>query len=100
TRRESPRKVLGTALVSCRRFKQMLRNSRMMPRKPIAILWVVLCLVLPCAVYSAGVADAANAAQSRDMNTLRTLLRQRVDVNATQADGTTALHWAAHWNDI
>jgi ankyrin repeat protein len=51
------------------------------------------------AAYAAG-ADAANAAQNRDMTTLRALLRQRSDVNATQPDGTTALHWAAHWNDL
>src|SRR5499427_7925457 len=43
---------------------------------------------------------AANAAQKRDMTTLRTLLHQDIDVNAAQPDGTTALHWAAHWNDM
>ena len=25
---------------------------------------------------------------------------QHANVNAAQADGTTALHWAAHWNDL
>ena len=30
----------------------------------------------------------------------RTLLEQKVDVNAAQGAGVTALHWAAHWNDI
>ena len=28
------------------------------------------------------------------------LLKQRVDVNAAQPDGATALHWAAHWDDV
>jgi uncharacterized protein len=27
-------------------------------------------------------------------------LKQRADVNVRQADGATALHWAAHWNDL
>jgi ankyrin repeat protein len=48
--------------------------------------------------YSAG-ADAADAAQRKDMNALRGLLKQRTDVNTAQPDGTTALHWAAHWNN-
>src|SRR5262245_5030901 len=59
----------------------------------------LMLALLQCAAYGAG-ADAANAAQNRDMTTLRTLIRQRADVNATQPDGTTALHWAAHWNDL
>ncbi len=79
--------------------------SSMMRHQKIRGLWAAVCLtavvVLPYAGYAAGAAaDAANAVQSRDMTTLRTLLRQRVDVNATQPDGTTALHWAAHWNDL
>src|SRR5262245_34408366 len=28
------------------------------------------------------------------------LLKQRVDVNGRAADGATALHWAAHWDDF
>jgi ankyrin repeat protein len=50
--------------------------------------------------FGAGVgADAANAAESKNTDALKTLVKQRADVNAAQPDGTTALHWAAHWND-
>jgi len=59
----------------------------------------LIALALLPAVYAAG-ADAAGAAQSRDLNTLRTLIRQGAAVNAAQPDGTTALHWAAHWNEL
>ncbi len=31
---------------------------------------------------------------------MRALLAQHVDVNATQGDGATALHWAAHFDDL
>ena len=44
-------------------------------------------------------ADAANAAESKNTDALKALVKQRADVNAAQPDGTTALHWAAHWND-
>jgi len=45
-------------------------------------------------------ARLADAAQSRDQVAVRTLLKQKVDVNAAQADGTTALHWAADNDDL
>lgn len=41
----------------------------------------------------------ADAAQSRDLTQLRALIRQHAEINTPQADGTTALEWAAHWND-
>src|SRR5215831_12987941 len=60
---------------------------------------IIVAGMLQAVAYSAGV-DAATAAQNRDMTTVRELVRQRTDVNAAQPDGTTALHWAAHWNDL
>ncbi len=42
----------------------------------------------------------ADAAQSGDVEEVRTLLRQGADVNAPQADGLTALHWAALNDDL
>jgi len=66
----------------------------------LAILLLSTSVALTGIAYSAGAgADAANAAESRDTDTLKALVKQRVDVNAAQPDGTTALHWAAHWND-
>ena len=37
----------------------------------------------------------ADAAMRRDLEAVKTLLRQGADVNAAQGDGMTALHWAA-----
>src|SRR5829696_203658 len=42
---------------------------------------------------------AADAAERRDVEALRALLRQGADPNAAQPDGATALHWAVHWDD-
>jgi ankyrin repeat protein len=68
----------------------------MKTRLAIILLSIGMALTV---VYAAGAADAANAVQNRDLEALKTLLKQRIDVNAAQPDGTTALHWAAHWND-
>jgi ankyrin repeat protein len=54
---------------------------------------------LSAALYGAS-ADTADAAQNRDREALRSLVRQHVNVNSPQPDGTTALHWAAHWNEV
>lgn len=41
-----------------------------------------------------------DAAKNQDQKAVRTLLTQKVDVNARSSDGTTALLWLAHWNDL
>ena len=41
----------------------------------------------------------ADAAKARDRAALQSLIKQHADVNGTQGDGATALHWAAHWDD-
>jgi ankyrin repeat protein len=42
----------------------------------------------------------ADAVKARDRNAVVRLLDARADVNGRQPDGATALHWAAHWNDL
>ena len=39
------------------------------------------------------------AAERQDWAEVRALVDSGADVTATQPDGATALHWAAHWND-
>lgn len=41
----------------------------------------------------------ADAAERKDLEAVRALLREGSDVNAAQADGMTALHWAASHGD-
>ena len=41
-----------------------------------------------------------DATRNQDLPRVRTLLDQHVDVNARSEDGSTALLWAAHWNDL
>ena len=60
---------------------------------------VRLLFTVVAAPASAADARVAEAAKQRDAKTLKTLIAQRVDVNAPQPDGATALHWAVYWND-
>ncbi len=41
-----------------------------------------------------------DAVKTGDIDTVRALVAKRVDVNAAEADGTTALHWAAHFDNL
>jgi ankyrin repeat protein len=41
-----------------------------------------------------------DAVMQRDTAAVRRLLKAGVDVNVPQGDGATALHWAAHWDDV
>lgn len=66
--------------------------------RSLAGVWVasLLAVVSVAATPSERLVDAVKA---QDHETVRALLKQGVDVNAPQADGATALHWAAHWDD-
>ena len=61
------------------------------------------CVVLVLAVCSVGAAGRAvplvDAVKNGDTEAVRALLQQS-DVNAPETDGTTALHWAAHRDDL
>src|SRR6187399_353274 len=58
-----------------------------------------LVLLLTIGV-GAATSDVADAVQNGDVAALRRLLAQKADVNAPQADGATALHWAVYRDDL
>ena len=67
-------------------------------------LLAVSCLV---AALGAGIGAQAPsdvrlvaAMKRQDAAAVKALLKERADVNAADVDGTTALQWAAHWNDL
>ena len=60
---------------------------------------VFLGLGLAASAAAAAPSTLADAAEQRDQAAVRALLRTGAGVNATQADGTTALHWAAYHDD-
>src|SRR5258706_3412357 len=59
-------------------------------------------LGLAVAGLGAGTRDArlVTAAEQRDTKAVMALLKQGVDANTALPDGATALHWAAHWNEV
>ena len=63
-------------------------------------------LLAVCLVAGTGLVEAGGdpplieATKTRDTAAVHALIEQGVDVNAPQADGATALHWAAHWDDL
>src|SRR5215468_5287503 len=65
---------------------------------------VVWCVVPLLSVVCVGTPRTdyplIEAARHGNIATVRSLLTQRVDVNAPQADGTTALAWAAERDDL
>jgi uncharacterized protein len=65
--------------------------------------WMVLLLVIlaaaPAPVIAADL-TVVEAAKAKNTDSLRALIKAGADVNAPQGDGATALHWAAHWDDV
>ena len=54
--------------------------------------------IVACAAGRAADSSLADAAERQDWTTVSQLLEKGANVNAAQADGMTALHWAA-WHD-
>jgi ankyrin repeat protein len=64
-------------------------------------LFVGLCVALLCSTTAiAANSPLADAAMRGDSDAVKALLKQKVDVNAPQGDGSTALHWAAYRDDV
>ena len=59
---------------------------------------LILAAALPVAAQVT-TPSLADAVERQDRRAVIELLANSADVNATQPDGATALHWAAHWND-
>src|SRR5437870_5376820 len=68
--------------------------------KGMVWLWIIPLLTIAGLAAPNGVLRLVDAVQRQDKSAIHSLLKQHVNVNATQPDGATALLWAAHWNDL
>jgi ankyrin repeat protein len=56
-------------------------------------------VLLACANLASAQSEVADAAMQRNSAQVRRLMQDGADVNLRQADGATALHWAAYYGD-
>jgi ankyrin repeat protein len=68
--------------------------------KRLISLTSLAALLFTITIGAASTAPVADAAMSKDRETVKTLLKTGADVNAAQGDGMTALHWAARNGDV
>jgi ankyrin repeat protein len=61
--------------------------------------WAVM-LLASSSVSTAVEVSLADAAENQDSASIHALLKQKTNVNARQADGMTALHWATYYDDV
>ena len=71
-------------------------HARTLARSTLLATLLLVLGGLGAAAQDARLLDAARAA---DSTTVIALLEQGVSAKTRQADGATALHWAAHWDD-
>jgi ankyrin repeat protein len=61
---------------------------------------MAVLLMCATAVTRGAASEVADAVMKGDTEAVRKLLRAKVDVNAAQVDGATALHWAVYRDDL
>src|SRR6185503_8743311 len=75
-------------------------GSQMLTRVLRCLVAALVAVGYMATVRAADGIALIDAAKNADTAALRSLLKQRVDVNAAAADGTTALHWASYRDDV
>ncbi len=65
-----------------------------------AAAWVVAALLAADSVAASGQLQLADAVKEKNAAAIQALLQQDADVSSPQADGATALHWAAYQDDL
>ena len=64
------------------------------------LTYTLLSIFLAILPVTTGDTRLPEAAMNGDRAEVQTLLKQKVDANEAQGDGSTALHWAAYRDDV
>src|SRR6185503_19507152 len=74
----------------------------MTDRRIRRVMWAVsVALVMGVGAHAANEdLRLVDAAKNQDAQEVRALLGKHLNVNVRSEDGSTALLWAAHWNDL
>jgi uncharacterized protein len=75
------------------------KNAKVLKIFALVSFVIFVSFVYVAVPAAAAASDVADAAQRGDTAAVQTLIAQRTDVNAAQADGATALHWAVYRSD-
>src|SRR6187200_3195671 len=83
--------------MACERFRRVVVSA--FGRTCVTAIAVTLWASLGAAVAAESDTRLLDAVKRQDRAAVTALLKERIDVNASQPDGTTALHWAAYRDD-
>jgi ankyrin repeat protein len=61
---------------------------------------IALSCAATCVTAASDTGSLTDAAKNKDAEAIRSLVERKAGVNETGPDGTTALHWAVHWDDV
>jgi len=97
-------KRLGLVRVICggrlQAAQGRLKPAPMSILRPALLAMLAVCTLVGASLGAAAKSDIADAAMRGDAAAVRALLTKKVDVNAPQNDGSTALHWAVQRGDV
>ncbi len=85
-------------MISC--STEPIQGRKTMTRRRIIGCVALLLIGAAGVARGAGRSEIADAVRKGDKAAVRTLLQRKVDVNAPQVDGATALHWAVYRDDL